>query len=254
MICMVDKFKLAKKKSVKRAEYGRASEEQTSKMQTKEAIAEAVHKKRAKRSLFNVEISEWEPKTILGKKVKESEIKSLDEIFDKNLKILEPEIVDFFIPELKEKLMDTTKTSYVRMSGRKYNYRCVVLIGDGIKFIGLGLGKDKDKWVAATKAARDARLNLLRIKKGCGSWECLCGAEHTVPFEVQGKTGAARITLMPAPLGVGLVISESLKPILEFVGIKDVWSRTEGETGTMINSIKATIEALSETNAKLKVR
>lgn len=251
---MVDKFKLAKKKSVKRAEYGRVSEEKTTKMETKEAIQDAVHKKRAKRSLFNVDISTWEPKTLLGKKVKEGEITSLDEIFDKNLKILEPEIIDFFIPDIREKLMDTTKTSYVRMSGRKYNYRCVVLLGDGVKFIGMGIGKDKDKWVSATKAARIARLNLLRIKKGCGSWECLCGTEHTVPFEVQGKTGAARITLIPAPLGTGLVISDSLKPILEFVGIKDVWSRTEGETGTMINSIQATIDALSETNKKLKVR
>ncbi len=251
---MVDKFKLAKRKSQRRAEYARTSETANTKIANSEEIVEAVHKKRAKKLLFDANIENWNPRTELGKKVKEGEIKSLDEIFIKNMKIIEPEIVDFFIKDINEKLMDTTKTSYVRMSGRKYNYRCAVLIGDGNKYLGFAVAKDKDRWTAAGKAARLARLNLVQIKKGCGSWECRCSNLHSIPFEVDGKTGASRITIRPAPLGVGLVVSEYIKPVFQFVNIQDVWSRGSGETATKINIIKATIEALKKTNTKVNYR
>jgi len=244
---MVGKFRMALRKSRKRAQYAKTSEALNKTIAEKEAIVDAVKKKRAKRLLFGADLENWVPITELGNKVKKEEIKDLDEIFDKNQKIMEPEIVDFLIKDIKEKLMDTTKTSYVRMSGRKYNYRCAVLIGDGHKYLGFGIGKDKDRWNAATKAARLARLNLIRVKKGCGSWECLCGTEHTVPFNVEGKTGSVRVKLMPAPLGTGLVVSEVIKPVLEFCGIKDVWSRSIGQTCTKINVISSTIDALRKT-------
>lgn len=247
---MADKFKMAMRKSQRRAEYQRSADMTNNKIADKEAIVDAVHKKRAKKLLFGGNIDDWTPKTELGKKVKEGIIKDLNEIFDKNLKIMEPEIVDFFIKDIKEKLMDTTKTSYVRMAGRKYNYRCAVLIGDGVNYLGFGIGKDKDKWTASTKAARLARLNLVRIKRGCGSWECLCGTEHSVPFDVEGKTGSVRLKISPAPLGTGLVSTEIIKPVLEFAGIKDVWSRTNGQTSTNINMIQAAIDALRKTYKK----
>jgi len=245
---MADKHKMAMRKSQRRVDYSKPADSNA--VSDKEAIVDAVRKKRAKKLLFGSDIENWLPTTELGKKVKNGEIKDLNEIFDRNLKIMEPEIVDFFIKEIKEKLMDTTKTSYVRMAGRKYNYRCCVLIGDGSSFLGFGIGKDKDKWTASTKAARLARLNLVRIKKGCGSWECLCGTDHTVPFDVEGKTGSVRIKLSPAPLGTGLVATEIVKPVLEFSGVKDVWSRTTGQTSTKINMIQACIDALKNTYKK----
>jgi len=243
---MVDKFKRAIRKTHRRVEYAKPGDNNA--LANKEAIVDAVQKKRARKLLFGSDIENWVPKTALGKKVKDGEINDINEIFNKHLKIMEPEIVDFLTKDIKEKLMDTTKTSYVRMAGRKYNYRCAVLIGDGNSFLGFGIGKDKDKWTAANKAARLARLNLVRIKKGCGSWECLCGTEHTVPFDVEGKTGACRIKFMPSPLGAGLVATEVVKPVLEFAGIKDVWSRTKGETSTKINIIQAALDALRKTS------
>ncbi len=245
---MVFKQKMVMRKNQRRVDYSKPANNST--ISDKEAIVDAVRKKRAKKLLFGSDIENWNPTTELGKKVKNGEIKDLNEIFDRNLKIMEPEIVDFFIKDIREKLMDTTKTSYVRMAGRKYNYRACVLIGDGSSFLGFGIGKDKDKWTSATKAARLARLNLVRLKKGCGSWECLCGTDHTVPFDVVGKTGSVRITLSPAPLGTGLVATEIVKPVLEFSGIKDVWSRTLGKTSTKINMIQACIDALRKTYKK----
>ena len=243
---MVEKYKLAKKsnnfkdkndrnnrfKRNDRKDYKRAPRKQT--------------------SLYGVEVEDWVPKTILSKKVKNGEINSLDEIFDKNLKILDPLIVDYFIKELKEKIIDVKKTSYVRMSGRKYGFRSTVIVGDGLKFIGVGTGKDKDKWQATRKAAKNARLNIIRVKKGCGSWRCDCGTEHSVPFMVIGKAGSVKVKLMPAPQGVGLVVADSIKPVLEFVGIKDVWSKSFGSTTTKLNFVKATVDALQKTNLNMK--
>lgn len=246
---MVDKFKQAKRKN--RTGFGKTEKLEEGKLKSRVAVEEEVknevHKRKARRLLFEPNLETWVPKTELGRRVKSGEVKSLEEIFDKNLKIMEPEIFDFFIKDIREKLVDTTKTSYVRMSGRKYGYRCAVLISDGNKYLGFALGKDKDKWVSASKAARNARLALTRIKKGCGSWECLCGTEHSVAFQTVGKTGSVKVILMPAPLGTGLVVSNSIKPVLEFVGIRDVWSRTSGKTSTIINIVAATIDALKNT-------
>ena len=111
----------------------------------------------------------------------------------------------------------------------------------------MGTAKDKEKWPAIKKATNKAKLSLVRVRKGCGSWECTCGMPHSIPFQVKGKCASVRITLKPAPKGVGLVAGDNIKQVLEFVGIKDVWSETRGSTATKLNFVRATIDALSKT-------
>jgi small subunit ribosomal protein S5 len=240
---VVERYKLARKS---RFRNNGQEEDKEKKMENiKEEIKEVVS--RPKKTLINETVDDWTPSTALGKRVKAGEIKTLDEIFDNNLEILEPLIIDYFVDDLKEKIVESKKTSYVRRSGRKYNFRCSVLVGDGNKFVGLGTGKDKDKWNSVRKAARKARLNLIRVKKGCGSWQCPCGTEHSLPFLVSGKCSSVKVNLRPAPKGVGLVVADNIKPVFEFVDLKDVWSKTEGSTSTTLNFIKATINALAKT-------
>ena len=93
----------------------------------------------------------------------------------------------------------------------------------------------------------NAKLNIRPIRRGCGSWECTCGEPHTVPFQVRGKVGSTRVVLYPAPRGLGLVVGNAAKVVLEFAGIQDVWSKTFGETRTTSNFVKATFEALKNT-------
>ena len=85
------------------------------------------------------------------------------------------------------------------------------------------------------------------MRRGCGSWECSCGEPHSIPFKVEGKAGSVRVTLLPAPKGVGLVIGDSAKVVLRLAGIKDIWSKTKGETRTTVNFVKAVYEALKNT-------
>jgi small subunit ribosomal protein S5 len=100
---------------------------------------------------------------------------------------------------------------------------------------------------AIRKAIRVAKLNIIEIRRGCGSWECGCGRPHSVPFQVTGKSGSVRITLMPAPRGLGLAAGDVAKKVLKLAGVSDVWSRTSGQTRTTVNMAKATFDALRRT-------
>jgi len=190
---------------------------------------------------------DWIAKTDTGKKVRDGEITSFQQLLDSGLPIMEPQAIDRLIPDLKEKLVEFNKTTKVRSAGRVFSFRASVLIGDGNEFIGIGTAKGKEKMPAIRKATNRAKLNLVKVRKGCGSWECTCGAHHSIPFKVEGKSASVRITLMPAPKGTGLVVGSNIKEVFEFVGIKDIWSTSKGSTGTKLNFIKAAIDALSKT-------
>ena len=212
-------------------------------------MAQKPQRERREREKKKPEEMEWIPKTILGKKVKSGEITSMKEAIASKLPLLEPQIIDYLMPDLEEKMVDFKKTTKVRRAGRQFSFRATVLIGDKNEYIGIGTGKHKEKWPAIKKATRKAKLNLVKIRKGCGSWECTCGTGHSIPFKVTGRKGSVNITLMPAPKGTGLVVGNNIKEVFDFVGIKDVWSKTRGATDTKLNFIRATINALSQTTS-----
>ncbi|MEW6295423.1 MAG: 30S ribosomal protein S5 [Candidatus Diapherotrites archaeon] len=190
---------------------------------------------------------DWIPRTEAGKKVRNEEITSFQQLLDSGLPVIEPQIIDYLIPELKEKLVEFNKTAKVRSAGRVFSFRASVLVGDGEEFIGVGIAKDKEKMPAIRKATNRAKLNLVKVRKGCGSWECTCGTHHSIPFKVEGKAASVRVILMPAPKGTGLVVGSNIKDVFEFIGIKDIWSASKGSTGTKLNFIRAAIDALSKT-------
>jgi small subunit ribosomal protein S5 len=197
-------------------------------------------------------IENWVPRTTLGKKVKDGTIQSYDDILSQNLKVLEQEIVDILIPDLKEMTIEIRKTTKVTRSGRNFRFRVGVIVGDGQGLVGVGNAKDRERFPAVKKAIKNAKLNLVKVRKGCGSWECVCGLGHSVPYTVEGKAASVKVKLIPAPNGTGLVVGDAIKPVMQFVGITDVWSATQGNTGTRLNFVKAAINALSNT-AKMKL-
>jgi len=186
----------------------------------------------------------WIPKTELGKRVKTGEISSLDDIFKLGKKIMEPEIIDCFVPDLSMKIIDVKKTTRVTRAGRHFSFRVSVIVGDGNGHIGVGTGKNIERIVAQEKAIKDAKLNIVPVRRGCGSWECNCSKKHSVPYKVMGKCASLRVELLPAPNGIGLAVSDTIKPIFDLVGIKDLWSNTRGATDTKLNFTRATIDAL----------
>lgn len=193
---------------------------------------------------YNTE--EWEPKTNLGRMVKEGQITSIDEIFDRGLPIMELEIVDSLLPDLEEEVMDVNLVQRMHKSGRKVNFRVIVAVGNKKGYVGLGQGKAKEVGPAIRKAVDNAKYNIIKVRRGCGDWGCVCGREHTVPFKVEGKVGSVRVTLIPAPGGVGLAVGDVGKTILGLAGIDDVWSKTSGQTQTTINFAGAVFDALKK--------
>ncbi|MFY9749782.1 MAG: 30S ribosomal protein S5, partial [Methanoregula sp.] len=133
-------------------------------------------------------------------------------------------------------------------SGRRVQFRAVVIVGNRNGYIGFGQGKDVQVGDAIKKAITKAKMNLVKVRRGCGSWECGCNVMHSIPMQVVGTAGSVRVTLKPAPQGIGLVTGDISKKVLELAGIKDVWTFARGQTRTTINFAKATFNALKETN------
>ncbi len=208
------------------------------------AFRERTDRRREKKEERVFDKDAWLPKTELGRRVKSGEISSIDEVFKLGKKIMEPEIIDRFIPDLQMKVIDVKKTTRVTRAGRHFSFRVSVIIGDGNGHIGVGTGKNIERIVAQQKAIKDAKLNILPIRRGCGSWECNCSKKHSVPYKVIGKCASLRVELLPAPNGIGLAVSDTIKPVFDLVGIKDLWSNTRGATDTKLNFTRATIDAL----------
>ncbi|MCK5216192.1 MAG: 30S ribosomal protein S5 [Methanosarcinales archaeon] len=191
--------------------------------------------------------TKWVPSTRLGHLVSEGEVTSMDEVLASGLPLKEPQIVDTLFSELKEEVLDINMVQRMTDSGRRVKFRATVVVGNEDGFIGMGQGKDVQVGPAIRKAIDSAKINMVSVKRGCGSWECGCGTEHTVPFEVVGKMGSVKVILKPAPRGLGLAAGGTAKIVMQLAGIKDVWTRTEGQTRTTLNFAKATYEALKKT-------
>jgi small subunit ribosomal protein S5 len=218
-----------------------------------------------KRKLSDIDVDAWHPKTGTGLKVKTGEIKDIDKILNKASKIMESEIVDILIPDLEKDLLLIgqskgkfgggqrrvfKQTQKKTPEGNKPRFATYAVVGNRNGYIGLGYGKAKETVPAREKAFKNAKLNIMKIKRGCGSWECGCKTPHSIPFAVEGKCSSVRIRLMPAPKGTGLKVERTCAKILEMAGIKDIWSQSYGQTKSKINLIKALISALEDLNTK----
>ncbi len=205
------------------------------------------------------QLEKWKPRTKLGRLVKDKKIKNIDEAL-KN-KILESEIVDSLL-ELKSDILNIgqakgkfgggkrrawRQTQKKTAEGNVPTFASMIVVGNERGYVGLGSGKAKETLPARAKALRKAKLAIMKIKGGCGSFDCTCGEEHTVPFIVEGKAGSCRVKLIPAAQGTGLVIGDECKKILKLAGIKDVYSVTNGKIRTTINLAKACMNALGKT-------
>jgi small subunit ribosomal protein S5 len=218
-------------------------------------IKEELKKKRQ----FDVE--GWHPKTEVGKLIKRGEIKNLQEILSKGKKIMEAEIVDILMPEMETDLLLIgqskgkfgggqrrifRQTQKKTKEGNKPKFATYALVGNRNGIVGVGYGKSKETVPAREKSLRNAKLNVIMIRRGCGSWQCNCHEPHSIPFKVSGKTGSLQINLIPAPKGTGLIVEPEVGKILKAAGIKDVWSKTKGQTKNRTNVIEATMKALRQ--------
>ena len=246
-------------------------EEDIQKLEEKDAKDESENKEKERpKRLSRAEeeqaqrINAWVPKTKLGRDVLEGKIKNIDEILDQNKKILEQEITEKLLP-VKVDLISMgqakgkfgggkrrawRQTQRITKEGGRLTFSAMAVAGDENGHVGIGVGKANETLPARDKATRKAKLNLIKVTRGNGSFDSVGEDNNSIPFKVEGKAGSVRIVLMPAPQGTGLVVANELKKVLKMAGIQDVYSKTYGKVRTTFNLIKACMDALEKTNRK----
>jgi len=135
--------------------------------------------------------------------------------------------------DLKEVVVDTRRVSKTVKGGRVMRFAAVVVVGDQNGHVGYGLGKSAEVPEAIRKAIEDAKKNLIEVKvKGT-----------SIPHEIIGEFGAARVLLKPAPQGTGVIAGGTVRSVLDMAGIRDIRTKSM-RSNNKINVVKATFEGL----------
>jgi len=191
------------------------------------------------------ELGAWVPVTKLGRLVQAKMIKKLEEIYLYSLPIKEYQIVDWFLPKLKDEVMKIMPVQKQTRAGQRTRFKAFVIVGDQDGHVGLGVKCSKEVATAIRGAIILAKLSVVPVRRGY--WGNKIGTPHTVPTKITGKCGSVCLRLVPAPRGTGIVAARTPKKVLTFAGIQDVFTSTSGSTKTMGNFVKATFDALGKT-------
>jgi len=137
------------------------------------------------------------------------------------------------VTSYEEQLIQIRRVAKVTKGGKRLKFRALVVVGDGSGKVGVGLGKASEVPDAIRKAVNRAKKDSIEIPlKGT-----------TIPHEVWGKWGAAKVFLKPAVPGTGIIAGGPVRAILQKAGVKDVLSKSFG-SNNQVNVAFATIEAL----------
>ena len=189
----------------------------------------------------------WVPKTRVGKMVVDGKITSMLDIVLNGLVIQEAEIVKLLLPDLEYEVLEIRLVQKQTDAGEKSRFRAVVAVGNRNGWVGVGVSKARQVHKAIEKALNKALLNVIPVRRGCGSWECNCGLPHSLALTTEGKCGSVRVRILPGPKGLGIVAGDTAKTILELAGVNDCWVIARGETRTILSYALAVYNALKNT-------
>jgi small subunit ribosomal protein S5 len=137
--------------------------------------------------------------------------------------------------ELDERVVDITRVAKVVKGGRTFGFRVTAVVGDNNGNVGIGIGKARTVPDAIAKATLRARNDMHAVPfEGT-----------TIPHEVLGICGGARVLLRPATQGTGVIAGGGVRAVLGAAGVRDVLTKSMG-SATAVNVVQATMDALSQ--------
>ncbi|KKW67699.1 30S ribosomal protein S5 [Lampropedia cohaerens] len=142
----------------------------------------------------------------------------------------------------KEKMIAVNRTTKVVKGGRILAFAALSVVGDGDGRIGMGKGKSKEVPSAVQKSMEEARRNLFKVSLKNG----------TLHHGVHGQHGAAKVMLMPAPKGTGIIAGGPMRAVFEVVGITDIVAKSHGSSNPY-NMVRATLDALKRSTTPAEI-
>lgn len=139
------------------------------------------------------------------------------------------------VSEFKEKLVAVNRVSKTVKGGRNMRFSALMVVGDEKGRVGCGMGKAVEIPEAIRKGTEDAKKQMITVP--------LNGT--TIPHEVVGVFGTARVKMMPAPEGTGVIAGGPVRDVLEACGIKNIVTKSIG-SNNKINVVRATLEGLRQ--------
>jgi small subunit ribosomal protein S5 len=137
--------------------------------------------------------------------------------------------------QFDERTIDIDRVARVVKGGRRFRFRALVVIGDHKGRVGMGIAKGADVTAAITKATEIAKKEIMRVPL----------YKTTLPHDVEAKVGGARILIMPASAGTGLIAGSVVRTMLEIAGVSDALSKSLGSSNKT-NTAYATMSALAQ--------
>ena len=150
------------------------------------------------------------------------------------------------VSEWKERLVALNRVTKVVKGGKNFRFAALVVVGNEKGQVGAAIGKAKEVPEAIRKAKEAAMKHLVTVPM----------SGTTIPHAIDGLFGTAKVVLLPAEEGAGVIAGGGARAVLELAGVKDIRTKTFG-TNNRINTVKATLEGLkglrnAETVAKMR--